>query len=138
MPRRYRETFTTIKTEGNLPPVDLLQRITEDAHYRPPLSKSIGDDRFELRQVGKLNTRVLYFFMKSRRIILVHGIRKKTRALSARDRVIALERKYDEQFKVIFDAIKALMKSPEQPKKRIGFVVKEPKARYGKRGAKKQ
>jgi len=51
---------------------------------------------------------------------------------------VALEKKYDEQFKVIFDAIKALMKSPEQPKKRIGFEVKEPKARYGKRGAKKQ
>jgi len=29
MRRRHRETFTTIKTEGNLLPIDLLQRIAE-------------------------------------------------------------------------------------------------------------
>ena len=29
MRRRHRETFTTIKTEGNLLPVELLQRIAE-------------------------------------------------------------------------------------------------------------
>ena len=72
-----------------------LAKLRSRVYHRPPLSKSIGDDLFELRHVGKLNTRVLYFFMKSRRIILVHGIRKKTRALSARDRAIALERKRD-------------------------------------------
>ena len=31
MRRRHRETFTTIKTEGNLLPIELLQRITEGA-----------------------------------------------------------------------------------------------------------
>jgi len=72
-----------------------LEKLRSRVYHRPPLSKSIGDDLFELRHVGKLNTRVLYFFMKSRRIILVHGIRKKTRALSARDRGVALERKRD-------------------------------------------
>jgi len=72
-----------------------LAKLRSRVYHRPPLSKSIGDDLFELRHVGKLNTRVLYFFMKSRRIILVHGIRKKTRALSARDRGVALERKRD-------------------------------------------
>jgi phage-related protein len=72
-----------------------LAKLRSSVYHRPPLSKSIGDNLFELRHVGKLNTRVLYFFMKSRRIILVHGIRKKTRALSARDRGLALERKRD-------------------------------------------
>jgi phage-related protein len=72
-----------------------LAKLRNSMYHRPPLSKSIGDDLFELRHVGKLNTRILYFFMKSRRIILVHGIRKKTRALSAQDRRIALERKGD-------------------------------------------
>jgi phage-related protein len=72
-----------------------LTKLRSSVYHRPPLSKSIGDDLFELRHVGKLNTRVLYFFMKGRRIILVHGIRKKTRALSARDRGVALERKRD-------------------------------------------
>jgi len=72
-----------------------LARLQNREYHRPPLSKPIGEDLFELRHVGKLNTRVLYFFMKSRRIILVHGIRKKTRKLPARDRRIALERKRD-------------------------------------------
>jgi phage-related protein len=72
-----------------------LARLRSGKYHRPPLSKPVGDDLFELRHVGKVNTRVLYFFMKGRRIILVHGIRKKTRALPARDRQVALERKRD-------------------------------------------
>jgi phage-related protein len=72
-----------------------LAKLRNSEYHRRPLSKPIGDDLFELRHVGKLNTRVLYFFMKGRRIILVHGIRKKTRALTVRDRQAALERKRD-------------------------------------------
>ena len=72
-----------------------LAKLRNREYHRPPLSKSIGEDLFELRHVGKLNTRVLYFFMKGQRIILVHGIRKKTRALPTRDRRIVLERKRD-------------------------------------------
>jgi len=42
--------------------------------------------------------------------------------------------KHDEQFKVVFDAIRALMEEPEKPRrKKIGFEVKEPKAKYGKK-----
>ncbi len=43
----------------------------------------------------------------------------------------------DEQFKIVFDAIRALMVETEKPKRKIGFVVKEPKGRYGKRTRKK-
>ena len=39
-----------------------------------------------------------------------------------------MEKKYDEQFKVVFDAIRALMAPPETHKKKIGFEAKEPKA----------
>jgi phage-related protein len=72
-----------------------LAKLRNREYHKPPLSKAIGEDLFELRHVGKLNTRVLYFFVKSRRIILVHGIRKKTGKLPARDRQVALERKRD-------------------------------------------
>jgi hypothetical protein len=41
-----------------------------------------------------------------------------------------LEKKYDMQFKVVFDAIRELMKHPEPKQKKIGFIVKESKARY--------
>jgi len=54
-----------------------------------------GNDLFELRHVGKLNTRVLYFFVKGRRIIAVDGIRKKAIKIAARDRKVALDRKRD-------------------------------------------
>ena len=64
-------------------------------YHRPPLSMPIGDDLFELRHVGKLNTRVLYFFVKGRRIIAVHGIRSKATRIAARDRKAALDRKRD-------------------------------------------
>ena len=40
-------------------------------------------------------------------------------------RLDALEEKYDGQFKVVFEAIRALMNVPEKPKKRIGFEVRE-------------
>ena len=48
-------------------------------------------------------------------------------------KLAALETKYDKQFKGIFDAIRALMREEEKPKKKIGFEVKEPKVKYGKR-----
>ena len=42
--------------------------------------------------------------------------------------------KHDEQFKVVFDAIRALMEEPEKPRrKKIGFEVKEHKAKYRKK-----
>ena len=43
-----------------------------------------------------------------------------------------LERKYDAQFKVVFDAIRQLMVPPEPNKRRIGFLVKERAAHYGR------
>ncbi|MBW1744996.1 MAG: type II toxin-antitoxin system RelE/ParE family toxin [Deltaproteobacteria bacterium] len=46
-----------------------LTKLQSRHYHRPPLSKHIGDDLFELRHVGKLNSRVLYFFMKGKRII---------------------------------------------------------------------
>ena len=48
------------------------------------MSKALGDGLFELRHVGKLNTRVLWFFMKGRRIT-VHGIHNKGQAIPPRD-----------------------------------------------------
>jgi hypothetical protein len=37
-------------------------------------------------------------------------------------KVTALERKYDEQFRIVFDAIRQLLEPPnESPKRRIGF-----------------
>lgn len=72
-----------------------LAKLRNRLYHKPPLSKTIGDGLFELRHVGKLNTRMLYFFVKGRRIITVHGIRSKATKIAARDRKIALDRKRD-------------------------------------------
>lgn len=44
-----------------------------------------------------------------------------------------LEKRYDAQFKVVFDAIRQLMILPDPPRKQIGFHVREPRARYATR-----
>ncbi len=41
-----------------------------------------------------------------------------------------LEKKYDSQFRMVFEAIRQLMLPPEPHKKEIGFKVKEPKTEY--------
>ena len=51
-----------------------LAKLRNREYHREPLTKAIGDGLFELRHVGKLNTRVLWFFMQGRRIVAVHGI----------------------------------------------------------------
>ena len=62
-----------------------------------PLSKALGGGLLELRHVGKLNTRVLWFFVKHRRIVAVHGIRNKGQAIPERDLRTAKERMRDWQ-----------------------------------------
>ena len=48
-----------------------------------------------------------------------------------------IEKKYDAQFKVVFDAIRQLMTPPEPKKRKIGFEVRESRARYGTSGRKR-
>ena len=72
-----------------------LAKLRDRRHHAEPLSKALGNGLFELRHVGKLNTRVLWFFVKGRRIIAVHAIRNKGQAISARDLRTALERMTD-------------------------------------------
>ena len=74
-----------------------LVKLRNRQHHREPLSKALGDGLFELRHVGKLNTRVLWFFVKGRRIIAAHGIRNKGQAIPARDLDTARERMRDWQ-----------------------------------------
>jgi len=50
-----------------------------------------------LRHVGKLNTRLLWFFVKGRRIIVVHGIRNKVQTIAPHDLRTARERMSDWQ-----------------------------------------
>jgi phage-related protein len=72
-----------------------LEKLRNRQYHREPLTKALGKGLFEVRHVGKLNTRVLWFFMKGRRIIAVHGIRNKRQAIPARELDTAHERMRD-------------------------------------------
>jgi phage-related protein len=72
-----------------------LVKLRNRQYHRPPLSKALGDGLYEQRHVGKLNTRVFWFFVKGRRIVAVHGIRNKGQAIPVRDLHVAQERMSD-------------------------------------------
>ena len=61
----------------------------------------------------QVNIQIMRTFTKLREMILTHK--------ELKQKIEAMERKYDYQFKIVFDAIKKLLEQPEKPKGRIGF-----------------
>jgi hypothetical protein len=61
----------------------------------------------------EVNIQIMRAFVRLRRLLA-------TNADLAR-KLEALEQKYDSQFRVVFDAIRALMKEPDKPRRKIGF-----------------
>jgi len=78
----------------------------------------------------EVNIAIMRAFVELRKMISSHADLER--------KLASLEKKYDKQFKVVFDAIRALMAPTQKPKRKIGFEVKEPKAGYGKKAGKKQ
>ena len=72
-----------------------LEKLRNRQYHREPLTKPLNDGLFELRHIGKLNTRVIWFFVRGRRIIAVHGLRNKGQAIPARDLKTARDRMRD-------------------------------------------
>jgi phage-related protein len=72
-----------------------LAKLRNRQYHREPLSKALGGGLFELRHVGKLNTRVFWFFMKGRQIILCHALRNKGQGIPGGELDIARARMGD-------------------------------------------
>lgn len=72
-----------------------LAKLKSRKYHREPLSKSLSDGLLELRHLGKLNTRILWFFMKGRKIVAVHGIRNKSQKIPKSDLETARARMND-------------------------------------------
>ena len=70
----------------------------------------------------RVNIEIMRAFVRLRQML-------QTNADLAR-KLAALEKKYDAQFKVVFDAIRALMAPPRAQRRRIGFRVEEAGAGY--------
>src|SRR5215831_7827142 len=73
----------------------------------------------------QVNIEIMRAFVRLRELMATH--KDLVRRLNE------MEKKYDSQFRVVFEAIRQLMAPPEPRKRKIGFLVKERAARYGKR-----
>ena len=61
----------------------------------------------------QVNIQIIRTFIRLREMLLTHkGLQRK---------ISGMEKKYDQQFKVVFDAIRQLIKEEQKPKKSIGF-----------------
>lgn len=75
--------------------IDLLEEF--GSMLREPYSKKIDEDIFELRiKVGSDITRVMYFFLTGKRVVLTHGFVKKTQETPQIE--IERARKYREEY----------------------------------------
>ena len=81
------------------------------------------------KRAVQVNIEIMRAFVRLRQMLSAHKDLER--------KLAALEKKYDQQFKVVFEAIRALMAPPEPKKKKIGFHVRERRAAYGKKGKKK-
>ena len=65
------------------------------------------------KRAVKVNIEIMLTFVKLRQLLSTHK--------ELTDKLYSLEKKYDEQFKVVFDAIRQLIPSHKKNKRRIGF-----------------
>jgi hypothetical protein len=71
------------------------------------------------KRAAQVNVEIMRAFVRLRRILAENaGLAR---------RLDELEKKYDVQFKVVFDTIRQLMLPPEPRKKRIGFITDDDK-----------
>ena len=61
----------------------------------------------------QVNIQIMRAFTKLREMMSVHK--------DLREKIEAMEKKYDHQFQIVFEAIKMLLEPPAKPKGRIGF-----------------
>ena len=86
------------------------------------LSSVVNSDR-----AIQVNIQIMRAFTRLRRMLETHKDLKK--------KLEEMEKKYDEQFQIVFEAIKQLITEDEKPKKKIGYV-KEKQTNYGKKKTK--
>jgi hypothetical protein len=88
------------------------------------LSSILNSDR-----AIQVNIQIMRAFTQLRQMLSTHRDLKK--------KIENMEKKYDKQFKIVFEAITQLLETDEKPKKKIGFSVKEKQKKYRKSKAAK-
>ena len=72
-----------------------------------------------------VNIQIMRAFTQLRKMLSTHEVLKR--------KIESMEKKYDEQFRIVFEAIKQLLAEEDKPKKKIGYTVKEKQKAYDKR-----
>jgi hypothetical protein len=67
-----------------------------------------------------VNIEIMRAFVRLRQMLSAHKDLER--------KLAAFEKKYDDQFKIVFEAIAELMAPAEKPRKKIGFEIKEGRA----------
>jgi len=73
----------------------------------------------------QVNIQIMRAFTQLRQMLSTHKDLKR--------KIESMEKKYDQQFQVVFEAIKQLLTEEDKSKKKIGFTAKEKQKAYGKR-----
>ena len=76
------------------------------------------------KRAVQVNVEIVRAFVRLRQMLSSHA--------DLARKLDGLEKKYDVQFRVVFDAIRQLMVPAEPKKRKIGFLVRERPARYGR------
>ena len=71
----------------------------------------------------QVNIQIMRAFSRLREMMSTHKDLKKI--------IEAMEKKYDQQFQIVFEAIKQLLETDAKPRKQIGFIIKEKQQGYG-------
>ena len=78
----------------------------------------------------QVNIQIMRTFTDLRQMLSTHEDLKR--------KIESMEKKYNQQFQVVFEAIKQLLSEEDKPKKKIGYTVKEKQKKFGKRAKKKR
>ena len=84
------------------------------------LSSVLNSDR-----AIEVNIAIMRAFVKLREMMATHEDLKR--------KIESMEKKYDEQFQIVFEAIKQLLTEEDKPKKKIGYTVREKQKAYAKK-----
>jgi hypothetical protein len=101
-----------------IPGCDVTGKVSEIRH-----GKAISEKQAEAFPFSNgVNIQIMRTFTKLREMIASHkDLTKKLKEL---------EKKYDGQFQIVFEAIRQLIEVEEKPKRKIGFLAKEQQAVY--------
>ena len=100
---------------------------TEGLRYKPLAFTEQGvamlSSILRSKRAVQVNIQIMRAFNQLRKMLVTHKDLKR--------KIEAMEKKYDEQFRIVFEAITQLIEEDEKPKKKIGYI-KERQQKFGK------